>query len=241
MLCPKCGAQVASPSPFCPNCGEALSAAQPAPSAGPKAVSLDQTEPTTDPKAVTSMVLGMLSISILLSVFAGIPAVILGHLARASIRRSNGRLKGEGMAMAGLIMGYISLFLLPVFASVVYVAVPNLFRSKIVSNEASVVETLKTIHVAAASYQVEHDAYPASLQELSSEGLVALDSQLASAGVQSGYQFAYKPTPSQKGYAIHADPVFIHTGQRHFYMDASGVIRYETAGPAGPNSQSVVP
>ena len=188
-----------------------------------------------------SMVLGVLSISILLSIFAGIPAVILGHLSWASIRRSKGRLKGEGMAMAGLIMGYLSLFLLVVFAMIGYIAVPNIFRSKIATNEAAVVETLKTIHGAAASYQLEHDAYPGSLQELSSEGLVALDNQLTSTGVQSGYQFAYKPSSSQKGYVIHADPVFIHTGQRHFYMDASGVIRYETARPAGPNSQSVSP
>jgi competence protein ComGC len=187
------------------------------------------------------MVLGVLSISILLSVFAGIPAVILGHLSWASIRRSKGRLKGEGMAMAGLIMGYLSLFLLVVFLMIGYVAVPNIFRSRISTNEAAAVETLKTIHVAAASYQVEHDAYPASLQELSSEGLVALDSQLTSMGVHSGYQFAYKPTASQKGYVIHADPVFIHTGQRHFYMDASGVIRYETGQTAGANSQSVAP
>ena len=143
--------------------------------------------------------------------------------------------------MAGLIMGYLSLFLLVVFLMIGYVAVPNIFRSRISTNEAAAVETLKTIHVAAAGYQVEHDAYPASLQELSSEGLVALDSQLTSTGTQSGYKFAYKASAAQKGYVIHADPVFIHTGERHFYMDASGVIRYETGQQAGPKSQSLSP
>ena len=56
----------------------------------------------TDPTAVISMVLGALSI--LLSWFVGTPAVTLGHLSKAAIRRSNGRLKGDGMALAGLIL-----------------------------------------------------------------------------------------------------------------------------------------
>src|SRR5262249_58339493 len=149
-----------------------------------------------DPKAAISMSLGPLSI--LLIIFPEIAGVIFGHLSRASIRRSMGQLKGDGMAMAGLIMGYISLFLLPFVAGIVFVAVPNVFRTKIVANESSVISTLKTIHVSAASYQVEHDEYPASLQELGQESLVPLDSQLAATGVQSGYQFAYRPTASKK-------------------------------------------
>ena len=232
MVCSKCGAKLAAPSQFCPNCGETLTPVQ-----GETQIAGDQ--PETDPKAAVSMVLGVLSI--LLSVFAGIPAVIFGHLSRASIRRSTGQLKGDGMALAGLIMGYISLFLLPFVAGIVFVAVPNMFRTKIVANESNVLSTLRTIHVAAASYQVEHDEYPASLQELGAESLVPLDSQLAATGQQSGYQFVYKPTAAKKGYVIHADPVFIHTGQRHFFMDETGVIRSANDRSAGPNSQEAGP
>jgi len=104
-----------------------------------------------------------------------------------------------------------------------------------------VISTLKTIHVSAASYQVEHDGFPASLQELGQESLVPLDSQLAATGVQSGYQFAYRPTASKKGYVIHADPVFIHTGQRHFFMDETGVIRFENDRTAGAASKEAGP
>jgi competence protein ComGC len=232
MVCSKCGAKLAAPSQFCPNCGETLTPVQ-------AETQNDGNRPETDPKAAVSMVLGVLSI--LLSVFAGIPAVIFGHLSRASIRRSMGQLKGDGMAMAGLITGYISLFLLPFVAGIVFVAVPNVFRTKIVANESSVISTLKTIHVAAASYQVEHDGFPASLQELGQESLVPLDSQLAATGVQSGYQFAYRPTASKKGYVIHADPVFIHTGQRHFFMDETGVIRFENDRTAGAASKEAGP
>ena len=44
--------------------------------------------------------------------FGGIPAVILGHVARGQIRKSGER--GDGMAVAGLVLGYlwISLWLM---------------------------------------------------------------------------------------------------------------------------------
>src|SRR5260370_6888654 len=158
MLCSRCGNELSASSQFCPNCGQAL---QSAPSnAAAAAATARQHAPLTDPKAITSMVLGMLSISILLSVFAGIPAVILGHLSKASIRRSNGRLKGEGMATAGLIMGYISLFLLPVFAGVAFVAVPNLFLTQILTNQPPPAATLHTNPRAPSPYHLAHDSYP---------------------------------------------------------------------------------
>jgi len=185
-----------------------------------------------------SMFLGILSI--VLSIFVGIPAVILGHLSRASIRSSQGRLKGDGMATAGLITGYISVFLLPVLFSVVHVLVPNMFSFDIDSNEASALKTLSAINAAAASYKMEHEVYPASLQDLSEESLVPLDSQLARTGRQSGYTFTYAATASQQGFAIHADPVFIHTGQRHFYMDGSGIVRFEVGKRANGGSQPTV-
>ena len=227
MPCPHCGHQLSAHAVFCPNCGQAV----------PSITATQNAE--IDPKAVMSMALGALSI--LLSVFVGIPAVVLGHLSKASIRRSNGRLKGDGMALAGLILGYISVFLLPVIASVVFVAVPNVFRTKIVTNETTAVSTLKTIHVAAESYQLEHQEYPASLNELSSSSLVALDNQLAATGVQSGYQFAYKLTSGQRGYVIHADPIFIHTGQQHFFMDQTGVIRSAKDRVASAASEPIAP
>jgi hypothetical protein len=189
----------------------------------------------TDLKAVLSLGLGMLSF--VLSIFSGIPAVILGHMSRASIRKSGGRLTGEGMALGGLIMGYISIVLIPVLLTVVGVAIPHYFRPKIVANEASVLKTLSTINAAAASYKYQNDEYPPTLQELSTSGLIALDDELARLGRKSGYQFRYDRSPSEKGYVIHADPLFLNTGERHFYSDASGVIRYEKDHAANPGSE----
>lgn len=67
----------------------------------------------TSTSALVSLVAGLLS-WILLPVLAAIVAVIAGHIARGEIRRSAGALDGDGMAIAGLILGYAQLVLLVV-------------------------------------------------------------------------------------------------------------------------------
>jgi competence protein ComGC len=241
MYCATCGSAISDPVSFCPKCGARLpvaTEAKPASASTPAAAAAPTSAPVkseTDLKAVLSLVLGLLSF--VLSVFSGIPAVILGHLSRASIRKSGGRLKGEGMALGGLIMGYISVFLVPVLLMIVGLAIPNYFRASIVSNEASALKTLSIINNQAASYKFEHNEYPPSLQELSNSGVVPLDSELASLGTKNGYRFTYDRSPGQKGYVLRADPLFLNTGERHFYSDASGVIRYAKDHPAGSASE----
>jgi Domain of unknown function (DUF4190) len=44
-------------------------------------------------------------------VFTAVPAVICGHIARAKIRKSGGALGGNGIATAGLVLGYMALVL----------------------------------------------------------------------------------------------------------------------------------
>lgn len=61
--------------------------------------------PPLNGMAVASLILGIGGM-LGLSVFGAVPAVILGHFARSHIRRTGER--GAGMAMAGLILGYIS-------------------------------------------------------------------------------------------------------------------------------------
>ena len=73
-------------------------------------------QPQTSPLAIVSLVLGIFSIpsSCLLSCFgalAGILAVIFGHMARSSFKREPGKYSGDGLATAGLILGYISIAL----------------------------------------------------------------------------------------------------------------------------------
>jgi len=76
----------------------------------PPPPAVPQTVPRTPTVAIWSLVLAILSF------FCGwlltaIPAVICGHVARSKIRKSGGALRGEGIANAGLISGYIALVL----------------------------------------------------------------------------------------------------------------------------------
>ena len=61
--------------------------------------------------ATISLVFGILCWFILPFVGA-VAAIVCGHLARAEIRRSEGALEGDGLAVAGLVLGYVHIALL---------------------------------------------------------------------------------------------------------------------------------
>ena len=56
--------------------------------------------------AVASLVLGICSWTVL-PFIASLGAIITGHMARAEIRRRPLELEGDGLALAGLIMGWV--------------------------------------------------------------------------------------------------------------------------------------
>jgi hypothetical protein len=82
-----------------------------------------QAPPRTSPLAVWSLVLGILSL-LCFSFITGIPAIICGHMGRSKIRDSQGALKGEGLALAGLILAYISIAIF-VLGMIAAIALPN--------------------------------------------------------------------------------------------------------------------
>ena len=67
------------------------------------------TRPTST-LAVISLVAGIVS-WLLLPFVAGLAAITCGHMARSEIRRSNGALDGDGLAIAGLALGWINVVL----------------------------------------------------------------------------------------------------------------------------------
>ena len=79
--------------------------AHPAPAARPA--------PTTNGFAVASLVLGILGWT-LLPFLGSVGAVIFGHMARSQIRRAAGVQDGDGLAVAGLVLGWLSLALVVV-------------------------------------------------------------------------------------------------------------------------------
>jgi serine/threonine protein kinase/tetratricopeptide (TPR) repeat protein len=86
--------------------------------------------PSFSGKAIWSLICGVL-------VFPAIAGVVLGHLARKDIQRSDGALRGGGIALAGLILGY-SFLAFQVLGVVASVTVPSLQRAKLaVEREAA--------------------------------------------------------------------------------------------------------
>lgn len=73
---------------------------------------------STNGLAIASMVLGI----VWLYWIGSILAVIFGHVARRQIRNSNARQGGDGLAVAGLTLGYIGVAVLVLVSVFVVVA-----------------------------------------------------------------------------------------------------------------------
>ncbi len=65
---------------------------------------LPRPQPRTNGKALASMVCGVLCVAT--GGLTGLPAVILGHMAQSEIRRTGEA--GDGMALTGLVLGWLS-------------------------------------------------------------------------------------------------------------------------------------
>ena len=162
MKCTTCGMELPPGAAFCPNCGtrtpdipaaEAPVMAPPgsAVTSAPPPLTMPPANhgvmppvaippgyyapalPTTSTAAIVSLVFGILSWT-LLPVISSIVAVIAGHMARNEIRRSGGRLGGDGLAVAGMIMGYVQIILmLFVMCAVVALGILTLLGSRVQS------------------------------------------------------------------------------------------------------------
>jgi len=144
------------------------------------------------------------------------------------------------------------------------IAVPNLLRSRMHVYEASAVYSLKTLNTTAITYaSVYGNGFPATLAAMGTprggaaaaatcDAALLIDDVLTT-GTKSGYVFSYTMTnantsappgcsaPGGNSYAITATPLQVGTtGQRQFFTDQTGVIRYDASGAgAGPSSTPI--
>lgn len=72
-------------------------------------VPLSYVPPRTEPLAIVALVLGIVSLAACGCLVFGVLAVVFGIMGRKRIREANGTLTGDGLALAGLITGAISL------------------------------------------------------------------------------------------------------------------------------------
>jgi type II secretory pathway pseudopilin PulG len=181
----------------------------------------------TDGKAIGSLVCGILGITCF-SIVAGIPAIVLGHSSRSSIKRSMGRLQGAGMALAGLIMGYLSIALLiPIILMVATIAIPNMLRSRQVANETFAIVHLREINTAEINFRTDTGSY-GDLQSL--VNAKQLDPSFLS--VKAGYTFTV--TVSGDDYTAFATPASPNTARYGYISSSDGLIRYSTDANLAP-------
>ena len=98
------------------------------------------------------LVLGILAI--LLCGFGFIPGVIgliLGIVALVKIGRNKAALGGSGMAIAGIVMGGLSLLMVPITAAI---AIPSLLQARTAANEVAAMASLKSAVTAQSMYHM---------------------------------------------------------------------------------------
>jgi len=117
-------------------------------------------QPQTSGLAIASMVLGIASIVLCLGPLAGIPAVIMGHKANSDIRKSGGAIQGGGMATAGLVTGYLSIFMIALWGMMAAVAIPNFVKSRQTAQRNACIKNLQMIDGSKETWALEKKAAP---------------------------------------------------------------------------------
>ena len=126
-----------------------------------------------------------------------------------------------------------------VISIIAAIAVPNILRTKMAANEAGAIQSLRTLVSAQDLFRnTEGLNRYGTLGELSNSIPPCVDPALGS-GVVSGYRVADVGAPGSDTWAAVALPNSVGgTGNRGFYVDQSGVIRYTTDGSAPDSSSS---
>lgn len=225
-VCPACGNAVGADETFCRVCGRQLKVATvtAAPGVSPAAGE-------TSGKAIASLVFGLFLFFFPFSIVA----IIFGHLSLSDIKKSAGRLTGQGLAIAGLVLGYAGVAFIPIVLIIAAIAIPNLLRARIAANESSAMAGTRTIMAAEMSYASGHpdEGFTCSLSNLAKADLI--QGALAQ-GQKNGYAFELSGCNQESNgrsehYQVLAYPVRKNqTGIRAFCADDSGVLKMDAAG-----------
>ena len=159
------------------------------------------------------------------------------------------RRRGFTLAELAVVVGILAL----VFAT----ALPHFIKMYMVGNEEATIEGMRAVLLSCEGYQANtQSGYPVSLGQLVNARPPYLDArfnQVAGRGGWKGYRWFYRGIPSQftvptalgmgtyrtaGSLILTADPMVRGlTGQRSFYADQTGEIRFNTQGLAGPKDQ----
>jgi prepilin-type processing-associated H-X9-DG protein len=125
----------------------------------------------TAPLAIWSLVLALVGFACM-GPFAAIPAVICGHLALPRIRDAAGRLQGQGLAIAGLVVGYVSIALwILILPMMLAILLPALGAARQAAQRMVCATNLREVGNAAQMYALGHQGnFPPDFQTLVQTG-----------------------------------------------------------------------
>ena len=122
---------------------------------------MEQAAPVSKPKtsgmAIWSLILSFIPIACLVG-------IILGIVSAVKIGKRKQELKGQGLAIGGIVIGALnaltSCFILPIFlvsGSMLAIAIPNFISYQYKAGNATVRTTARSVEIAVEMYKTEHN------------------------------------------------------------------------------------
>src|SRR6266513_2717559 len=127
------------------------------------------------------------------------------------------------------------LFVVTIIGIIASMTVPGVRRARQYANSGSAIQSLRTITSAEYMYERTHNAY-ATLNTLYTEGLIHGD---LGEGYKSDYTFVILVGPTSKTFTCKATPDSYTGLLDHFFVDESGVIRFNTGASADATSDPI--
>lgn len=125
-----------------------------------------------------------------------------------------------------------------IIAIIAAIAIPNLLRSRMQTNESAAISNLRAINGAETAFHSANSRFTGVFANLTTppSGPPFLDGNWAI--TKSGYNFVL--AGDNNTYTANADPATMGTtGNRGFFTDQSGVIRFAVAAVAGAASDPI--
>jgi prepilin-type N-terminal cleavage/methylation domain-containing protein len=123
-----------------------------------------------------------------------------------------------------------------IIAIIAAIALPNMLRSRIQTNEASAVQALRAIMSAETTFHTQNARYTSDFTEMTNATPPFLNGNWAAS--KNGYVFTLGGTIDN--YSVNANPLqFGIQGNRGFFCDSSGVIRFQNGAAANTASTPI--
>ncbi|MCW1885730.1 DUF4190 domain-containing protein [Luteolibacter flavescens] len=174
---------------------------------------MPSSEQRTPGLAIASVICGPLGI--FTAGLSGIAAVITGHMALSAIKRSGGRLKGTGLAITGLVTGYLTILILPI-AILAGLTAPVFLKQRQRADLTETIQNARQLHIAFIAFDGEYGSFPSDelarelpefsgltgprvLEQLEVSGMVDDLDRLLAAKAAPGSKWYYFPRMSSSG------------------------------------------